>query len=302
MNSWANEIFLDNIQLQLDQNLIVRGEIKQTLSKEFHDQMPKGAALRELSSNELHQINWETPYYEKVMHSYTADLEHDTPILDLGCGDGRFTKTLLESGFQKIVCVDSDYRLLESLHQWAVENNFRENLVIFHNDADELDNFKSCFQSVLAIGVLYYLNEVEPKTLKGIHKILSKEGVLILSEPEIEGMIYRALFFDGITDAIDIFKNKVFQEAKGDTEFKFTVKTKQEQKVFIESAGYQVKETRGITMFHNYLRILLVRGMITESEITGQSKHLKELFDFLHENGSLFKHIIWKCRKVEMAI
>jgi 2-polyprenyl-3-methyl-5-hydroxy-6-metoxy-1,4-benzoquinol methylase len=298
MNSWTNEIFFDSIQLKLDHNSIVCGEIKQTLSKEFHDQMPKGAALRELSNNELHQINWETPYYERVIHLYTAGLKHNLPILDLGCGDGRFTKTLLEAGFKKIVCVDSDYRLLESLHHWALENNYRENLIIFHNDADELDNFKSCcFQSVLAIGVMYYLNEVEPKTLKSIHQILLEEGVLILSEPEIEWMIYRALFFEGITDAIDIFKNKVFKEAKGDTEFKFSVKSKQEQKVFIESAGYQVKETQGITMFHNYLRILLVRGMVSESEITSQSQDLKGLFDYLHENGSLFKHIIWKCIK-----
>lgn len=298
MNSWAKEIFKDDIQLTVDNYSIFSGQVKQTLSKEFHDQMPKGAALRELSNNELHQINWETPYYEKVIQSFTAELDHNTPIMDLGCGDGRFTKTLLEAGFQKIVCVDSDYRLLQSLHEWSLENNYRENLIILHNDADELDGFKSCFQSVLAIGVLYYLNETEPKTLKGIHSVLINDGTLILSEPEIEGMIYRALFFEGITDAIDIFKNKAFKEAKGDTEFKFSVKSKQEQKEFIESAGYQEKETQGITMFHNYLRILLVRGMVSESEITSQSQDLKGLFDYLHENGSLFKHIIWKCQKI----
>lgn len=297
MNSWAKEIFNDNNQLPLDENFIFCGIVKQTLSKEFHDQMPKGAALRELSSNELHQINWETPYYEKIIESYTIGLKHNTPIMDLGCGDGRFTKTLLEAGFQKIVCVDSDYRLLQSLHQWALEYNYRENLVIIHNDADELDNFTSCFQSVLAIGVLYYLNEKEPKTLRSIQHILQTNGVLILSEPEIEGMIYRALFFEGVTDAIDIFQDKMFKEAKGNTEFKFSIKSKQEQKEFIEKAGYHVIDEHGITMFHNYLRIMLVRGLVTESQIKGQSERLKELFDFLHDNGSLVKHIIWKCIK-----
>jgi hypothetical protein len=60
----------------MDNNFIFSGVVKQTLSKIFHDQMPKGAALRELTRNDLHQIHWETPYYEKIIRSWFLCWEH----------------------------------------------------------------------------------------------------------------------------------------------------------------------------------------------------------------------------------
>jgi SAM-dependent methyltransferase len=300
INNWAKEIFfgIDNLSGKFDLNGVFRGKVKNTLSKMFHEKMPKGAALRELSEDKYHQISWETPYYEKEIQNYIKDVDKDSIVIDIGCGDGRFTKLLINQGFKKVVCLDADYRLLESLHNYSVQNGFRENLLIIHADADELPFKKDVFSIALAIGVLYYLNESEPKTLVKINEILVENGILILSEPEIEGMIFRALLFDGLDDAIKIFNSKCFKEGRGETGFKFAVKSKKEQENWIKSANFKIEYYHGITMFHNYLRIMLVRGIVKESDIERNNEKLKDLFDFLHDNGTLNKHIVWKCRKI----
>jgi len=300
INYWAKDVIFDfeNLKDRFDANGILRGQIKNSISKKFHQNMPKGAALREFTENKYHQINWETPYYEKVILNYIENANNEGIVLDIGCGDGRFIKLLINQGFKKVVCLDSDYRLLESLHNFSIKNGFREKLLIIHSDADELPFKKGIFYIVLAIGVLYYLNESEPRTIKKINKILEINGLLILSEPEIEGMIFRTLFFDGLDDAIEIFTNKCFKEGHRESKFKFGVKSKKEQENWIKSGNFKIEDLHGITMFHNYLRIMLVRGMIKESDIERNINHLKNLFDFLHDNGSLCKHIIWKCKKI----
>lgn len=300
MDNWAKQILKDNQSsgFPIDELGILKGYVNgDTVSKQFHQEMPKGAVLRELSENVLHQINWETPYYNQVLVNFLKDAEYDKPILDLGCGDGRFTRILLDMGFEKIVCVDSDYRLLESLQKFSFQSNFRDKLLIVHSDADELPFKNKNFSVVLAIGVLYYLNEKKLQTLQKIHSLLIDNGIFVQSEPDMEGMIFRSLIFGSIEDTIEVFDQNFFKEGHRDTTFKFMIREQGEEEKILSHSGFTVEDKHGITMFHNFLRIMLVRGAITNRDIEVNIEGLKKIFDFLHERGSLHKHIIWKCRK-----
>lgn len=276
---------------------IYKGVVKNSLANQFHERMPKGAALRELTADPLHQINWETPYYQDVLVQFLSHIDRTAPVLDLGCGDGRFTKMLLSMGFSKVVCMDSDYRLLESIHQFAEAEGFRKKLHIVHADADELPFKSESFGAVLAIGVLYYLNEKQPTALAQVHELLQQGGVLILSEPDLESMMFRSLIFESLDDTLAHFEERTFKEVQGDTPFKFGVKSISEMQRLLESTGFQVQDRKGITMFHNLLRILLVRGIVPRDQVEANLERIKHLFDFLHEEGTLSKHQIWKCLK-----
>jgi SAM-dependent methyltransferase len=273
------------------------GVIKNSLANKFHERMPRGAALRALTADPLHQINWETPYYQDVLSRFLSGINRTAPVLDLGCGDGRFTKMLLSMGFSQVVCMDSDYRLLESIHQFAIAEGFRDKLHIVHADADELPFKMESFGAVLAIGVLYYLNEKQPAALAQVHQRLQAGGILILSEPDLESMMFRSLIFETLEDTLAHFEERTFTEVQGDTPFKFGVKSIAEMQTLLESIGFQIQERKGITMFHNLLRILFVRGGISREQIETNLDRIKHLFDFLHEEGSLSKHQIWKCLK-----
>ncbi|MBX2926542.1 MAG: methyltransferase domain-containing protein [Saprospiraceae bacterium] len=306
MTAWIKNIFSSRATflqnqgktISYDEQGIIKGIVKKTLSNEFHENMPKGAILRELTQNQHHQISWETPYYQKEITNFLQDTDRSKPILDIGCGDGRFTKILVDLGFEKIVCLDSDYRLLSSLNTHAKELGFREKLCIIHTDADELPFNPETFSAILAIGVLYYLNENQKSAIENIYRLLINNGVFILSEPEIEGMMFRTLVFENLNATIEILEDRLFKESQGDSTFKFQIKSKKELQAIIEHSGFSVEDYHGITMFQNILRIMLVRGLVSQSEIEKNYNKLKSLFDFLHEEGSLFKHIIWKCRKI----
>ena len=49
----------------IDDNGILVYEQNVTIGSEFHEKREKPALLRELTHDPTHQINWETPYYNK---------------------------------------------------------------------------------------------------------------------------------------------------------------------------------------------------------------------------------------------
>lgn len=294
---FVKEVFLDEVKYIFDENQIYRGNVKNNLSNKFHKKMPKGANLRDLKNNKYHQINWETPYYEDTIIDFAKNVDKIKPIIDIGCGDGRFIDTLINLGFKKIVCLDSDYRLLESLHSYSINRGYRSNLLLIHSDADELPFKNNIFSLVLAIGVLYYLNEKEKGVLKKINSLLETDGILILGNPDIEGMIFRSLIFESLESSLDVFEKRCFTEGKEDKSFKFSVRSMNEQVYMLKETNFEVIDKQNITMFHNLLRILLVKEYINENQIRDNEDRLKKMFDFLHIEGKLAKHIIWKCIK-----
>jgi SAM-dependent methyltransferase len=290
-----SDFYKDNV----DEPGILRCKVNDSDSYVFHKKHTKGAHHRKLTTVKYHQVQWETPYFIKILDDFLKDVNlKDKVILDFGCGDGRFTQYLLSRGATKIICVDFDYEPLLSLSEYAKENNVSDKLFLIHSDFDNLPFVNQQFDLILSIAVIYYLNEGYEKAIAKFHSLLNNQSILITSDPELEGFLFRSLLFDSLEDTIDLFEKKRFKETKEKTGFNFRVFDKDEWKSIFTKNSFEILDNKGVSMFHNIIRVLLLRGIITEKEIELNEKKIWEMLDYLHVHGNLNKNIVWKLRRI----
>jgi SAM-dependent methyltransferase len=302
MISWKENI-VGNIKVgdqsfPVDEFGILNIKGNNTIAYEFHQTHTKGAFLRKFEKQKFHQVNWETPYYKKVFNEYLDGHDSfDKVALDLGCGDGRFTEYLLLKGYSKIVCVDFDYRLLVSLSEFAKQNGYSDKLLLICSDISNLPLKEDSFDLVLSIRTLYYLNDKYEEAIKYIYALLKKNGLFVISDPNMEGFVLRALVFDSLSNALLTFEKRRFKEVQVETDIWFRLFEEKELTAIYLKSGFKIEAKHGISMFHNFLRVAQLRGMIPESEIEKDEIRIEKMFDHLHEYGNLNKDIIWKLQK-----
>lgn len=302
MNNWKDAIIdkekTGGRELATDELGILNYRGDNSVAYDFHQTYTKGAFLRKFDKQRYHQVNWETPYYKKVFDEYLeGQVSADEIALDLGCGDGRFTEYLLLKGYKKIVCVDFDYRTLVSLSEFAQANGYVDNLLLICSEINDLPLKANTYDLVLAIRTLYYLNDKYEDAIKYVHSLLKKQGLFLISDPNTEGFVLRALVFDSLNNALQSFENSKFKEVQAETDIWFRTFNEKELTGIYSSRGFEIKAKHGISMFHNLLRVAQLRGLIPEPEIEKNESRIKRMFDHLHEHGGLFKDIIWKLQK-----
>ena len=278
---------------------IYRGRVESGLGTEFHDKMPKGAALRDLRNVPLHLSYWETPYYEKAIRAFLGGIVDPAACtaLDVGCGDGRFTEMLIKLGFGRVIASDAHLLPLQSLQSFAEDQGFADRLLLVHCGADNLPFPDQCADAVLAIGVLYYLNNRYEEGLKEIYRVMRPNSVLINSEPDLEGAVYKSLFFEEVDDALENLQARKFKEEKGQTDFKFRLFDQEEMRQLLTRNGFRIVDQHGLSLLPSILRIKMVRGELPEERIRQHADEIRRLFDYFDETGRLYKHIIWKSVK-----
>lgn len=261
--------------------------------------MPKGAALRDLKDVHLHLAYWETPYYKKAIANFLDGVQNraECIALDVGCGDGRFTELLVELGFQKIVATDIHLTPLISLRNYAEKHGFSDKLILIQCSADKIPIQDGVAGVILAIGVYYYLNDRFENCLQEAYRILQPNGTLINSEPDLEGAVYKSLFFEEVDDALENLKVRKFKEEKGHTDFKFRLFDQEEMKQMLTRNGFLNVDQHGLSLLPSILRIKMVRGEFPEETIHQHRNEIRRLFDCFDEMGRLYKHIIWKSFK-----
>lgn len=269
------------------------------LGTEFHEKMPKGAALRELKDVPLHLSFWETPYYRKAILSFLADFHPtaESVALDIGCGDGRFSELLIEHGFQRVIATDAHLTPLISLQNYANEKGFADKLLLIQCDADHLPLPAQASDVILAIGVFYYLNNRFEACLTEAARLLRRGGILINSEPDLEGAVVKSLYFEGIEDALENFEQLQFKEEKGETKFKFRLFSQDEMPHILSAHGFTNETYHGLSLLPSILRIKMVRGEIDKDQVSKAENRLREMFDYFDSRGMLHKHVIWKSKK-----
>jgi len=297
-NKWKLTLLDPKFDYQVAEDGIIIGKIKEDLSINFHNTMPKGAILRELQHQQFHLSNFETKNYNKSIVKFLNGLDRENSvILDLGCGDGRFTELLLEKGFKKIVSLDADIRPLKSLQTFLQEKGLINRVLLIHSSVESIPLRQNRLDAILAIGVLYYLNDGFEKALANIFKLLKKYGTLINSEPDLEGAIYKSIIFETLDDIIENYSQLIFKEEKGDTPYKFRLFTKEIIRQKLKEAGFKIIDSHGISLLPSIIRIKYVRGEISQKDIQKNEDRLLEIFDYLDSHDGLAKHIICKSVK-----
>lgn len=298
LRKWQDLRYGDGTIVNVDEQGIVRQFIPSCLGVEFHEKMETGTTLRALQYKHLHLAYWETPYYCAAIESALQNVNiADEIILDLGCGDGRFTELLIKLGARRIVATDCNLSSLASLAAFAEEKGFADCLLLIHSGADTLKVRFEAFGIIIAMGVLYYLNEHYESGLSHAVALLKKGGHFIASEPDFEGAAFKALIFEGLEDYIDLFEQGYFSEIDAGETFKFRAFTKEEIQNKYRENGLEVLNSYCLSLLPSLLRIGMVRGHYTQAHIAKFESRIRESFDYFNKYGQLPKHIIWHCRK-----
>jgi len=124
-----------------------------------------------------------------------------SPILDLGCGDGRFA--LFTFGENKIeVGLDCSSGELEK----ARKSKAYQKLVLAN--ASNMPFADESFSSVIANSVLEHVEELD-KVLAEVFRILKKEGIFVLTVPTPKVSFYQ--FWSGFIPGYAEFKRKFWR-------------------------------------------------------------------------------------------
>jgi len=99
-------------------------------------------------------------------------------ILDVGCGDCRHPKM--------IKIVDENYTGID-ISDYFIKMAKEKGINVLKSDAQTI-NLKDKFDTVIALEVLEHLKNPE-EMLKGINKVLNKDGIAILSTPNLRMII-----------------------------------------------------------------------------------------------------------------
>lgn len=291
--SWKNELLGD---ADWSGEGIYRNQVQEGPGTRFHEKMPKGAALRSLKDVHLHLSYWETPYYRKAITRFLAEVtpDHNAVVMDIGCGDGRFTELLVELGYQRIIATDAHLTPLLSLQDYAQRKGFADRLLIIHCDADAVPVRAGIATAILAIGVYYYLNERYEQCLQEARRLLQKGGVLINSEPDLEGAVYKSFIFEEPQDAIENLQLHRFKEEKGTTDFKFKLFSREEFPALLERNGFNLTAHHGLSLLPSIIRIKMVRGELNADDLVRQEQSVRQVLDYFDDHGQLHKHIIWR--------
>jgi ubiquinone/menaquinone biosynthesis C-methylase UbiE len=295
--SWPHLSNASGEPILVDESGIVLGRQKPGVGAEFHARMPRGTTLRELQDVPFELAYWETSYYATAIADFLSSGQAINCVADIGCGDGRFTQHLFDSGVNYIICLDVNLHSLRSLAKHAEKTGMRDRLLLIRADADDLPLAPESVDAVLAAGVLYYLNERYEQGLSAVCGIIRPGGSLIASEPDMEGASLKALLFEGLDDFINTVAEKRFSETTGGERFRFRLFSRSELEQQYARNGLVVIGHHGVSIFPSLVRIGLVRGQLSQEDLSRRENELRGVFDYFDQHGAVFKHIIWHCRK-----
>lgn len=120
----------------------------------------------------------ELGYYEEIFPAY---LPKDGRIIEAGCGQGQFVMALQVRGYDA-EGVDFAGKTVE-----AVKNRFPD-LSIRWGDVTKLDVPDGYYQGYISLGLMEHIKEGPQKFLVEAHRILSANGVALISVPYLNGL------------------------------------------------------------------------------------------------------------------
>ncbi|MBI4798465.1 MAG: class I SAM-dependent methyltransferase [Desulfarculus sp.] len=152
----------------------------------------EGVSLDERSQVEMSTSFYEWQIYKAFLGQNLGGMAPGLPLLELGAGDGRITRFVLQMGFEQVIACDCNLGALRRLRS-KLGPEERDRVVLIQNDIGQLSFPPGYFGAVIAIEVLYYLNEGYEGMLERLHQILAPQGLLMHSEPLLEGALTYAL-------------------------------------------------------------------------------------------------------------
>ena len=288
-------IFLDTPKKYKQYN-IYHFDFEMRSGIKLHEDM-QGSHLRELSKNPLKLSFYEIAVYERIILDNFFLVDRDSLILDLGCGDGRFTKTLLEAGFTNIVSLDSSLVNLISLHEFCQQNDYLGNVTLVRSDAGANIFCKSVFSCILAIGIFYYLHESYESCIEFASDWLVSGGLLIESEPDQKGQKIKTLLFDGIDNFLNQSNSNTFIESYGGIDYTLQFIDYDQCVSVYKKNNLIILKQIGLPILPLLMIVGLHRGLISSQDLVNNSNSLKKYFANPENWSPPYKHFVLVSQK-----
>ena len=135
------------------------------------------------------QILLKNPYFFKIqqkMNDYKVVANEfkdhlnskNKKILEIGCSTGNIAREIIDMDNNSYYGVDISKEYIEIANKSTIKGKF------FQMDARELDFSNESFDIVMLSSVLHHIDDDTGKNcFKEIHRVLKKDGVVIISEP-----------------------------------------------------------------------------------------------------------------------
>jgi SAM-dependent methyltransferase len=205
-------------------------------------------------------ITAEFPYYIGAIaeaYGLAAGAADGGPLVaDLGCGDGRFTRKLLELGCPRVVALDISRKNLARLGPRIEANGGADRVLLIEGDVASPRLPPATFDLVLLAGVLEVLTDdgVYRRALRACRDLIRPGGYLLVFDPIDLGSVMYALVRHHLpelrtvvtegTKSIDIADPRAPRVA---------VRSLSVMLAAHESAGVEVRKVSGIPLFPSLL-------------------------------------------------
>jgi 2-polyprenyl-3-methyl-5-hydroxy-6-metoxy-1,4-benzoquinol methylase len=117
----------------------------------------------------------ENDFWSKVKVKLVLGLVEGTNVLDVGCGSGRLSKTLLDKGY-RVVAMDNDWK--------AVEITKNKGITAFVSDFNDWETDDK-FDCVILGDVLEHIEDDE-SAIRKVHSMLKPNGCIVVNVPSYQ--------------------------------------------------------------------------------------------------------------------
>jgi SAM-dependent methyltransferase len=208
-----------------------------------------------------------------VYHNYLAALRPartDALVIDVGAGDGRNTSPWLGWGFTRVIATDAIFASLARFRARLYEEHpeWLDHIAFIECDARQLPLCADSADVVLAIEVLYYLNEDYSLGLNECRRILSSTGRLLLSERSWEGAVLTRLLYGGVAGMLSMRESRDMWDGSGEDGVRSRCFTESELSAMVREQGLTPLESGGVSLLSVVLGYLRGEGKLAPEDET----------------------------------
>jgi SAM-dependent methyltransferase len=222
----------------------------------------------------------DSPVYRDTLKEF-CPTDPDAVIVDVGAADGRNTLPLLNWGQRRVVPVEPIYQSLRRLCEHVQGLGVTENVFPIQADCRSIPLRDGIARLVIAIEVLYYLNEEHSRGLAECSRLLEPGGRLILAERSWEGALLTGLMYGGVSEMLQVGVEHYLREGPPDNQIRSRSFTEAELVRAVNAAGLKIVDCRGISLLSVVLGYLRGQGKITENE----TQRFSEVAELMRQLG-----------------
>ncbi|MDP2947019.1 MAG: class I SAM-dependent methyltransferase [Nanoarchaeota archaeon] len=108
-------------------------------------------------------------------------IPENSKILEVGCGDGRFTKYLLHRGY-KVTALDLSENIIDRIRQGIKGSQYEQNLKLYVGNLEKLPFPENTFDACVCVHVLHHTENIE-KSVGEMARVIKKSGIVGFIEP-----------------------------------------------------------------------------------------------------------------------